>query len=42
MIDPNVLNSDHAPSRSAILDVALQIGLVAFLVYACSRYHIAF
>ena len=38
MIDPNVPNSDHAPSRSTILDVALQIGLVGFLIYACSRY----
>src|SRR5690349_24173397 len=38
MMDPNVLNSDHAPSRSPILDVALQIGLLALLVYACSRY----
>src|SRR4051794_36600607 len=37
-MDPNVLNPDHAPSRSTILDVALQIGLVGFLVYACSRY----
>ena len=38
MMDPKVLNSDHAPSRSTILDVALQIGLVGFLIYACSRY----
>jgi predicted PurR-regulated permease PerM len=38
MIDPNVPNADHAPARSTILDVALQIGLVGFLVYACSRY----
>ena len=38
MIDPNVPNADHAPSRSTVLDVALQIGLVGFLVYACSRY----
>src|ERR1700757_2669880 len=38
MIDPNVPNSEHAPSRSTILDLALQIGLVGFLVYACSRY----
>ena len=37
MIDPNAPNSDHPPSRSAIMDVALQIGLVALLVYACSR-----
>src|ERR1700719_1927183 len=38
MIDPNVPNSDYAPSRSTVLDLALQIGLVGFLVYACSRY----
>ena len=38
MIDPNVLKSDHAPWRSTILDVALQIGLVGFLIYACGRY----
>jgi predicted PurR-regulated permease PerM len=38
MMDPNVPNSDHAPSRSTVLDVALQIGLVGFLIYACSRY----
>ena len=37
-MDPNVLNSDHASSRSTLLDLALQIGLVGFLVYACSRY----
>jgi predicted PurR-regulated permease PerM len=37
MMDPNVLKSDHAPSRSTILDLALQIGLLALLVYACSR-----
>src|ERR1700719_5341537 len=38
MMDPNVLKSDHAPSRSTILDIALQIGLVGFLIFACSRY----
>jgi predicted PurR-regulated permease PerM len=38
MMDPNVLKSDHAPWRSTILDVTLQIGLLALLVYACSRY----
>ena len=37
-MDPNVLNSDHPPSRSTILDLALQIGLIALLVYACSRF----
>jgi predicted PurR-regulated permease PerM len=36
-MDPNAPNSDHAPSRSTMLDGALQIGLVALLVYACSR-----
>ena len=36
-MDPNAPNSDHAPSRSTMLDAALQIGLVALLVYACSR-----
>jgi predicted PurR-regulated permease PerM len=38
MMDPNVPNSDHAPSRSTVLDLALQIGLVGFLIYVCSRY----
>ena len=38
MMDPNVLKSDHAPPRSTILDVALQIGLIGLLVYACSRF----
>src|SRR6266851_4649684 len=38
MMDPNVPNSDLVPSRSTMLDLALQIGLVGFLVYACSRY----
>src|SRR5215207_9969253 len=33
----NAPNSDHAPSRSTMLDAALQIGLVALLVYACGR-----
>ena len=37
-MDPNVLKPDHAPSRSTILDLALQIGLLALLVYACSRF----
>ena len=37
-MDPNVLEPDHAPSRSSILDVALQIGLIGLLVYACSRF----
>ena len=38
MMDPNVMKSDRAPSRSTVLDLALQIGLIALLVYACSRY----
>ena len=42
MMDPNAPNSDHPPSRSAILDVALQIGLIALLVYACSRFILPF
>jgi predicted PurR-regulated permease PerM len=37
MMDPNALSTDHAASRSANLDVALQIGVVVLLVYACSR-----
>jgi hypothetical protein len=37
-MDPNVPNSDHTPSRSTILDLALQIGLIGLLVYACSRF----
>ena len=37
MMDPNAPKSDHAPARSTMLDTALQIGLVALLVYACSR-----
>ncbi len=37
-MDPNVPNSDHAPSRSTIIDLALQIGLIGLLVYACSRF----
>jgi predicted PurR-regulated permease PerM len=36
-MDPNAPNSDHAPSRLTMLDAALQIGLVALLVYVCSR-----
>jgi predicted PurR-regulated permease PerM len=41
-MDPNAPNSDHAPSRSTILGAALQIGLVALLVYACSRFILPF
>ena len=33
---PNAPSSDH-PSRTTMFDTALQIGLVALLVYACSR-----
>ena len=36
-MDLNTPKSDHAPSRSTMLDTALQIGLVALLVYACGR-----
>jgi len=36
-MDPNRPNSDHTPSRSTMLEAALQIGLAALLVYACSR-----
>src|SRR4051794_35096762 len=36
IMDPNVPNSDHALSRSTRLEAALQIGLAALLVYACS------
>ena len=36
-MDSNAPNSDHAPSRSTVFDTALQIGLVALLVYVCSR-----
>jgi predicted PurR-regulated permease PerM len=42
MIDPIAANSDHALSRSTILGAALQIGLVALLVYACSRFILPF
>jgi len=42
MIDPNVLNSDHVPSRSTTLDLALQIGLVGFLNLRVRPVHIAF
>ena len=37
MMHLNAPNSDHAPSRSSMFVAALQIGLVVFLVYACSR-----
>ncbi len=37
MIDPKAPNSDHTLSRPTLVDAALQIGLVALLVYACSR-----
>ena len=41
-MDPNTPNSDHPPSRSVVLDIALQIGLIALLVYACSRIIVPF
>ncbi|HEV2898134.1 MAG TPA: AI-2E family transporter [Pseudaminobacter sp.] len=36
-MDPNAPNPDHTLSRPTMLDAALQVGLVALLVYACSR-----
>src|SRR6188508_2287849 len=36
-MDPNAPNADHTPSRPAVVDIALQIGLIALLVFACSR-----
>jgi len=36
-MEPNAPNSDHASSRSNLLDAALHIGLVALLVFACTR-----
>jgi predicted PurR-regulated permease PerM len=36
-MDRNAPNSDHPSSHSTMLDAALQIGLVALLIYACSR-----
>jgi hypothetical protein len=41
-MDPIAANSDHTLSRSTILGAALQIGLVALLVYACSRFILPF
>jgi predicted PurR-regulated permease PerM len=37
MIDPKAQHSDHILARPTLVDAALQIGLVAVLVYACSR-----
>ncbi len=37
-MDPNMPEFDQAASRSTIIDLALQIGLVGLLVYACSRF----
>src|ERR1700738_4750782 len=37
-MDPNALKSDHEPCLSTIMDFALQIRLLGFLVYACGRY----
>jgi len=43
MLDPNSVNIEEAPSsRSAILDVVLQIGLMVLLIYACSRIIVPF
>lgn len=36
-MDPMALKSVRAPSQPAMFDAALKIGLVALLVYACSR-----
>ena len=41
-MDPNAPNTDHTLSRPTMLDAALQIGLVALLVYACSRIMLPF
>lgn len=37
MMNPNVPNSALAPSRPILFDGALRIGLIALLIYACSR-----
>lgn len=37
MMDLNPPRSDHAPAHSTVLYVALQLALIAFLVYACGR-----
>ena len=36
-MDPNVTTPERAPSLLRMLDAALQIGLVALLIFACSR-----
>jgi predicted PurR-regulated permease PerM len=36
-MDLNTPDSDQAPPRSTMFDVALKIGLIALLVYACGR-----
>ncbi|MDB5376461.1 MAG: hypothetical protein JWR00_907 [Rubritepida sp.] len=36
-MDPDATSPDHVPSPSRVLDAALQVGLVALLVYASSR-----
>ncbi len=41
-MDPKTPNSDHPPSRSAVVDIALQLGLIALLVFACSRIIVPF
>src|SRR6266446_5912509 len=41
-MEPNTSNSDHVPSRSTILETVLQIGLIALLVYFCSRFILPF
>ncbi len=42
MIDPNVPKPDHAPSRSTVLDLALQIGLAGSFALRLRPVHIAF
>lgn len=37
IMDPDAPNFGDTPSRSTILNAALQIGLLGLLVYACSR-----
>ena len=36
-MDPNATTPERVPSLSRMLDAALQIGLVALLIFACSR-----
>ena len=36
-MDPNVTSPERPPSLLKLLDAVLQIGLVALLIFACSR-----